>query len=66
MVEIAKKAAMGIKRMSVILWCVSAIVMIVFLHLCYVEEMGAASITAMTLIAALGGVDVWKKSNLHK
>lgn len=61
MTEKVRNAVIGIKRMGVILWCVTAIVSIVFLSLHYAEDMGAPSITAMTLIAALGGVDVWKQ-----
>ncbi len=64
--ETAKNAVMGIKRMGVILWCVTAIVLIVFLCLYYADakEVVPTSliITAMTLVAALGGVDVWKQS----
>jgi hypothetical protein len=58
-----KGAVIGLKRMGVIFWCVLAIVMVVFLNLHYAEDMGAASITAMTLIAAMGGVDVWKQGS---
>lgn len=55
-------AAMGIKRMGVILWCVLAITAIIGLHLYFKEDIKAGAITAMTLIAALGGVDVWKQN----
>ena len=61
MTEQLRNAVIGIKRMGVILWCVAAIVNIIFLHLSYDVEMTYPSITAMTLIAALGGVDVWKQ-----
>ncbi len=65
MTEIVKNAVMSIKRMSVILWCVASIVLIVFLSLYYGQTAEGAHgdgvmYTAMTLIAALGGVDVWK------
>lgn len=64
-----KNAVMSVKRMSVILWCVTAIVLIVWLNLFYaqVTEEGCTlqipqyiTVTAMSLIAAMGGVDVWK------
>jgi phosphate/sulfate permease len=61
MTQPVRNAVIGVKRMGVILWCVTAIVAIVFLHLHYAEDMGAPSITAMTLIAAMAGVDVWKQ-----
>ena len=76
MPEVVKKAVMGVKRMGVILWCVTAIVLLVFLNLHYgnPEVEGKVvfqlseyiTITAMTLIAALGGVDVWKQGRLDK
>lgn len=66
MTDQIKNAVMGIKRMGVILWCVAAIVLIVFLHLHYAEDLKAPSITAMTLIAAMGGVDVWKQGRIDK
>ncbi len=61
MVEPIKKAVIGVKRMGVIFWCVAAI--------CYVAALAkpdtgiptAVVISAMTLIAAMGGVDVWKQ-----
>ncbi len=76
MAETVKNAVMGIKRMGVILWCVAAIVLLVFLNLHYgqVGEDGKAgfqlseyiTITAMTLIAAMGGVDALKQGRLLK
>lgn len=65
-----KNAVMGVKRMGVILWCVAAIVLIIFLNLSYghIDDGNGGThmpvyvtITAMTLIAAMGGVDVWKQ-----
>lgn len=62
MVEPIKKAVIGIKRMGVIFWCTAAI--------CYVTGLAKPSdgeiptaiiISAMTLVAAMGGVDVWKQ-----
>jgi phosphate/sulfate permease len=61
MSETTKKAAIGLKRMGVLMWCVMAIVVVVFMHLAYTVTMGAPALTAMTLIAAMGGVDVWKQ-----
>ncbi len=75
MVEAIKTAVIGIKKMSIILWCVTAIVVIVFLAYFYSqpsEDSTAVSIptavviTAMTLIAALGGADVLKQRALDK
>jgi hypothetical protein len=76
MTEVVKKAAMTLKKMSVILWCVTAIVVIVFLAYFYgqpavdggnaVEVPTAVIITAMTLIAGLGGADVLKQRALDK
>ena len=72
----AKNTAMGIKRMGVILWCVAAIVLVVWLTLSYSSPNDAGEIehpvpvsviiTAITLIAALGGVDVWKQGRIAK
>ncbi len=65
--QAAKAGAMNLKRMSVILWCVTAIILIVWLNLFYgngSEENNIlphyVNVTALTLIAALGGADVWK------
>ncbi|MEE9356240.1 MAG: hypothetical protein V3U75_11675 [Methylococcaceae bacterium] len=56
----AKKAAMGARRMTVIIFCVVGIAAIDIVHAVLMEPMTAGTITAITLIAALGGVDVWK------
>ncbi len=71
MTETLKKAAIGINRMAVILWCVMAEVTIVWLaleqNITDVEGVVKIAlpeyiiITAMTLVAALGGVDRWKQ-----
>ncbi len=76
MAEVVKNAVMGVKRMGVILWCVMAIVLLVFLNLHYgqagsegqvaVKLPEYMTITAMTLIATLGGVDVWKQGRQAK
>lgn len=67
MTEVIKNSVIGIKRMGVILWCVAAIAAVTFMSK---PETGDIStpivITAMTLIAALGGVDVWKQGRLDK
>jgi hypothetical protein len=74
--ETIKKAATGIQRMSIVLWCVTAIVVIHWINLYYsqpVLESGVivpvpnmvseyVTITAMSLIATLGGVDVLKRA----
>ncbi len=62
-----RKVAIGIKRMAVIIWCVTGIV-----GVCYLAQPESGTIetpiiiTAMTLIAALGGVDVWKQNRLDR
>jgi hypothetical protein len=76
MTEVVKKAVMSMKKMSVIIWCVTAIVVIVFLAFFYgqpavdggnaVEVPSAVVITAMTLIAALGGADTLRNKALDK
>jgi hypothetical protein len=72
MVEAIKNAALGIKRMSVIIWCVTAIVTIIFLSYHYGQRPEAVLIspyviiTAMTLIAGLGGIDIYKQAKLFK
>lgn len=55
-----KKAVMGVRRMTVIIFCVVGIAAIDIVHAVLMEPMTAGTITAITLIAALGGVDVWK------
>lgn len=65
MVE-AIKSAMGLKRMSIVICCVLAIATIDGIHAFLMEPMGAGTITAITLIGALGGVDVWKNGLLKK
>jgi hypothetical protein len=66
MAEMIKNAAMGIKRMAVVICCVIAIGAIDVYHTYSAEPMTAGTITAITLIAALGGVDVWKNGLLKK
>lgn len=56
----AKGAAMTARRMTVVIFCVVAIAAIDITHAYLMEPMTAGTITAITLIAALGGVDVWK------
>ena len=67
MVEQIRKTVIGVKRMGVILWCVAAIAGIVYLAKPVTGDIPASIvITAMTLIAAMGGVDVWKQGRLDK
>ncbi len=67
MAETVKNAVMGIKRMGVILWCVAGISGVAYMAKPDTGEIAPAIvITAMTLIAALGGVDVWKQGRLDK
>jgi hypothetical protein len=62
MPEVVKNTVIGIKRMGVILWCVAAIVGVTYLSKPGTGEIPMpVIITAMTLIAAMGGVDVWKQ-----
>lgn len=58
--EAVKMAAMGARRMTVVIFCVVAIATIDIVHAVLMEPMTAGTITAITLVAALGGVDVWK------
>ena len=57
---------MGVKRMAVVICCVLTIGAVDAYHTYSMEPMGAGTITAMTLVAALGGVDVWKNGLLKK
>jgi predicted transglutaminase-like protease len=75
MTEVVKKAVMSMKKMSVIIWCVTAIVVIVWLAFFYGQPSGdstavtvpsAVVITAMTLVAALGGADTLRNKALDK
>ncbi len=58
--SVAKKAAIGLNRMLVVIFCVLTIGGIDLYHAYTMEPMEAGTITAITLIGALGGVDVWK------
>jgi hypothetical protein len=63
MTDTIKKGAISIKRMGVILWCVTAICVVVYITKPTTGEVPISVIvTAMTLIAAMGGVDVWKQA----
>lgn len=62
----AKPKAMGVKRMTVVICCVLAITTIDIVHAILMEPMTGGTYTAITLIAALGGVDVWKNGLLRK
>ena len=65
--EAIKKAVIGGKRMFVILWCVTAITAVAYMAKPTTGEIPTPIvITAMTLIAAMGGVDVWKQGRLDK
>lgn len=62
MTDTVKSAAIGIKRMGVILWCVAAICLVVYITRPDTGETPmVVIITALTLIAALGGVDRLKQ-----
>lgn len=60
----AKKAVMGARRMTVIIFCVVSIAAVDVVHAVLMEPMAAGTITGITLIAALGGVDVWKNRSM--
>ncbi len=60
---IVKKAAIGLNRMLVVIFCVITIGGIDIFHAYTMQPMDAGTITAMTLIGALGGVDVWKNKS---
>ncbi len=67
MPEIVKNTVIGVKRMGVILWCVTAIGVCAWLAKPVTGDIPTPIvITAMTLIAAMGGVDVWKQGRLDK
>ena len=66
MTDALKDAALGVKRMAVTICCVGAITFIDFTHTAPAKEITSTSITAMCLIAALGGVDVWKNGLFKK
>ncbi len=60
-IEAVKNGAMGVKRMAVTICCVGAITFIDYIHtLPEAVPMTTGSITSIAVIAALGGVDVWK------
>jgi hypothetical protein len=59
-IDTVKTGAIGIKRMAVTICCVGAITFIDYIHTIRGENMTTGSITAIAVIAALGGVDVWK------
>jgi hypothetical protein len=61
-----KKAPMGVRRMTVVICCVIAISAIDGIYAYLMEPMGAGTITAITAITALGGVDIWKSGLLKK
>ena len=63
---VASNAAMGVKRMAVTICCVVTIATVDIYHTYAMEPMTAGTITAITLIAALGGVDVWKNGLFKK
>ena len=65
-IQTVKNGAMGIKRMAVTICCVGAITFIDYVHVAKDEAMTTGSITAIAVIAALGGVDVWKNGLLNK
>ncbi len=64
--EVAGNAVMGVKRMAVTICCVGAITFIDYIHVAKSADMTYNSIVAMCLIAALGGVDVWKNGLFKK
>lgn len=66
-----KNTAIGAKRMGVILWCVAAVVLVVFLNLHYgkagnIQLPTYINVLAITGITALGGVDIWKDAMAMK
>jgi hypothetical protein len=63
MADKLKEVVMGTKRMGVVLWCVTAICAVVYMAKPDTGEIPVSVIvTAMTLIAAMGGVDRWKQA----
>lgn len=67
MPEVIKNTVIGVKRMGIILWCVAAIAAVTYMAKPATGDIPTSIvITAMTLIAAMGGVDVWKQGRLDK
>ncbi len=64
--DVASSAVIGVKRMAVTICCVGAITFIDYIHVMGQKEITNNSIVAMCLIAALGGVDVWKNGLFKK
>jgi len=64
--QAVKGGALGLKRMLVTITCVLAITFIDYIHVALEKDISTNSITAMCLIAALGGVDVWKHNFFKK
>jgi uncharacterized membrane protein len=62
--ESISKAVIGIRKMGVIMWCVMAIVVVVFLHLHYDKEISNHTIAIVTVIAGLGGVHIVKQGQI--
>jgi UDP-N-acetylmuramyl pentapeptide phosphotransferase/UDP-N-acetylglucosamine-1-phosphate transferase len=62
MVQEIKNTAIGVKRMGVILWCVAAICVIVWMAK---PATGAVPtpivLAALTIVGTLGGIDRWRQ-----
>ena len=59
-------AKIGIRKMGVIMFCVMAIVIVVFLHLHYDKEVTMFTIAIITAIAGLGGWHMKQQAMLDK
>jgi hypothetical protein len=62
--EKLSSAVMGIRKMSVIMFCVAAIIVLVFLHMHYGKEIDQNSLFLAGIVAALGGVHIFKQGQI--
>lgn len=56
----------GIRKMGVIMFCVTAIVIVVFLHMAYNKDINNATLIIVTAIAGLGGWHTKQQAMLDK
>ncbi len=56
----------GTRKMIVIMWCVTALTTIIMYYASKEKTLGAAEITCMSMITALGGVHTFKPKLTNK
>ncbi len=59
-------AKIGIRKMGVIMFCVMAIVIVVFLHMAYDKDVNMHTLAIVTAIAGLGGWHTKHQAMLDK